>query len=734
MENQTLPLGVVSLFAGSGARYSWKGICGCDTQIYTSWDREHEIYWWTGLDGSRLLLKWNSMLGDMPELPGQYSQGMGGYAEARYPNAVVDYVDSDPDFIARYPYNVIGAFGHGWDDLQTQTDEFVTTAQSKSNAERQVIVSNELDFFLDFETAYGNSIPSKSVSFGNEWDLYCAALAEVSARVKRAVEKLRGIEALAALVSLDNPNFMSSHEIARNQAWINLGLYWEHNFGMSNPPSQLTQERIAWQKRLAGEIENYVENLALDAKQSFGSVLQISGQDPKFYVFNPLSWSRSDYCDILWTGSDLVHVVDLSTNLEMPSQIVTLNGSKFLRVFVENIPAVGYKVLEVRSGIGSSFPDAASVNGNVIENDFYKLDLADRGAMISLVDKQRGNREFVQSGEFINDLGPSSGALQLENAGPVTVTILATAPNPLNHTTRITLIRNLDRIEIQNDINQNFQDNFTWEYSFAINNPDIWHEEVGAVLNAKKVSQGGHYSDRVINTRYDWLTLNHFADVSDGSVGVTLSNADCYFMRVGNSTVDNLDTTLAKISVLAGGRVVNGTSGLPNQGGDSHFMQRFALQTHGNFDSPAAMRFALEHQNPLVTGQVTGGGQYPGDTYSFISLSNPDVLLWALKPHEDGIENGVVTRLWNLSSNTQSFELHLADGPIVGAHHLSHIETPVSTANIQNGALKENLSPHQMKTFAVSLTSLPAAPSPTPTPPPNPDNTGCVFLPFIKIP
>ena len=29
MENQTLPLGLASLWAGAGAEFSWRGICGC---------------------------------------------------------------------------------------------------------------------------------------------------------------------------------------------------------------------------------------------------------------------------------------------------------------------------------------------------------------------------------------------------------------------------------------------------------------------------------------------------------------------------------------------------------------------------------------------------------------------------------------------------------------------------------------------------------------------------------
>ena len=33
MENQTLPLGLASLFAGAGAEYSWRGVCGCASKM-----------------------------------------------------------------------------------------------------------------------------------------------------------------------------------------------------------------------------------------------------------------------------------------------------------------------------------------------------------------------------------------------------------------------------------------------------------------------------------------------------------------------------------------------------------------------------------------------------------------------------------------------------------------------------------------------------------------------------
>jgi alpha-mannosidase len=249
MENQTLPYGVGALWAGAGARYSWRGICDCATRIDAK-TREHDIYWWTGPDGSRILLKWYSLTNNNMDL--------GGYAEARNPTAAVNALDAKCD-AAGYPYTVGGAFGQGWDDLKTidTSLSFVAAATSMSNANRRVIVSNEQDFFEDFEASYGARLPSLGCTFGNEWELLCASMAEVSARVKRAVEKLRAAELMAALVSQHDPAFMSTYREACDQAWINLGMYWEHCW--SAGPGVNSAQRAAWQRRVATEIESFVD-------------------------------------------------------------------------------------------------------------------------------------------------------------------------------------------------------------------------------------------------------------------------------------------------------------------------------------------------------------------------------------------------------------------------------------------------------------------------------------------
>ncbi|MFN0119101.1 MAG: glycoside hydrolase [Blastocatellia bacterium] len=694
IENHTLPYGLGALWAGAGAKYTWRGLCNCryGTKIENWYERDHDMYWWTAMDGSRLLMKWNQVI------PGQF---IGSYFEGRFVNDAIEHISSDPAWPKHYPYNVSSLFGYGGDDPWTLDQHFVEVAKAKTNATRQVIVSNQEDFFRDFATSYGAQLPTVAASFGNEWDVYIASMAEVTARTKRAVEKLRTAEALATLVSLQQPAFMNARRAAAEQTWMDMGLYWEHDWTGDGGISR--DARAAFQRKLTGRIEDYVNTLQNDAATALGGLIKSPGGNQRFYAFNSLSWARTDIADLPYTGTDSINVVDVSTGQEAPSQIVTFNSQRYLRILARDIPAVGYKVFEIRPGAGNGFATAATASGNILENDRYRISVADRGAITSLIDKTNGSREFVReiNGRAINDLGPGGGVLEIENAGPVSVTLRATANGPLSHVTRVTLVRDKDRIDIKNQITQNFGgEKHTWGFGLNLNGPDVWHEEVGAVIRAKLTTQGGHYSPR--NARYDWQTLNHFADVSANGAGpgLTMSSPDLSFMQLGNSTPNQLDTTTPLISVLAGGQIDGALFGIPSQGGDTSFTQRFALRTRNSYSGADAMRFALEHQNPLIAAPVTGNGSaaYPDHSYSLVTISNPDVLLWALKPAEEGMDQGLIARVWNLAGGNAGYTLKLAR-PLSSAQAVTHIETNQGPANVVGGLLSANATTGQIQTF-----------------------------------
>jgi alpha-mannosidase len=361
-------------------------------------------------------------------------------------------------------------------------------------------------------------------------------------------------------------------------------------------------------------------------------------------------------------------------------------------------------VFEIRPGKGAEFPVAATFTGSYLENSVYKLKVEDRGAIASLVDKTQGNREFASQADgrhSLNDLGFDSGTLQIESAGPVSVTLKAQSSGPLKHTSRITLYRDSRRVEIRNDINENFDGTHTWNFAFNLKKPDVHHEEVGAVIRAKLLADGGHYSPTM--SRLEWLTLNHFVDMSgEYGAGITLSNSDCAFMKLGDSYIaeglSHLDTSTPQIQVLAGGQIDAPQAGIPKQGGESHFLQRFALQTHIGFSPSAAMKFSLEHQNPPVAGWMRGGKAYPETSYSLLTVSNSEVLLWALKPAEDGPEKGIITRVWNLSGSEKSYSVSLATG-IAGARRATHIETDIEEVPVTQGRISTAIAASQLQTL-----------------------------------
>lgn len=701
MENQTMPYGLPSLWAGSGAKYSWKGVCNCATQVSQLQNRDREIYYCGGRDGSKVLMKWNSQFNG--------NQSYGGYAEASDPLASIAFAETDANFQSRYPFSVIGAFGKGHDGLQYMSDEFVTVAQQNSNPNRRIIVSNQEDFFRDFEKNHASGIETHAAAYGNEWDVLTASLAEVSARVKRSTEKLRAAEAMATLVSLNQPSFMTPRIAARDKAMLNLGLYFEHDWTADGPIPRTT--RANWNRQVEAEVTAYVENLHEDARRELAKQVSREGQFQRFYVFNPLSWARTDFADVPFRGNYKVRVIDVTTGQEVPSQILRSGNQQTLRILASNIPSVGYKVYEIREGTPTPFLGAPIGSVSTVENTFYRVTLAGDGAITSLIDKVRG-RQLVRSigGRVINDLGGNrTGTVVIENAGPVSITLRATSTSPIAHTTRVTIYRDIDRVDVRNEINANFGDVKTWVYSFDINSPDMWHEEIGAVIRGKLLANGGHYSAR--NARYDWLTANHFADLTDGatgSFGVTLSNWDTQFLRLGSSSISTLDTATPQLNMLAGGQVDGSSLGIPDQGGDRYFLQRFALWTHGEFDQAASMRLSLEHQNPLVATMIDGVGTqtrpYPASSFSFVNISDSNVLLWALKPAEDGINRGIVARVWNQSNTPLSYTLGLSQ-PITSAERLTHIETTITPATIASGQLNAPINQQQIQTHLFKLSS-----------------------------
>ena len=709
MEDQVLPLGLSSLWAGSGARYSWRGVCACASKVTGLEYRANDIYWYKGLDDQKVLMKWYSVNHSMITNRKEYRYNLGNYLEAsNQKNAVIDCKDLMNDR-KRYPYDISAAFGKGGDDFITLTNNFPNVAKAFSDSNYQVLVSNEVDFFRDFEKHYGDKLPTETVSYGTtEWGNSVASLAQVSANVKRSIEKLRTAEALYTLVALKDKNFAIELKDKREKAWISCGLYFEHNWTADGKITR--KQRADYQRKMANQFIDYVDKLYDISLSRLGELVSKPDQTKKsFFAFNPLSWSRSDYSDYLYSGSESIAVIDKKTSKEVPFQFVTKKDKKYLRIWAEDIPSVGYKVFEINRNDNTPKSElAATIIDGVIENKYYKIKFTAQGVITSLIDKINNNHECIQplNKLYANDLGSgdkvsalNDSPLKVENAGPVSVTLVAESYNPVKHISKITLFKNSDRIELENYINQNLGEKpTTYSFSFNVTNPDIWHEEAGAILNAKPISQGGHYADSIC--RLDWIAMNHFADMSGNGQGMLLSNCDAYFMKPGNSTVTTLDYTTPQINVLAAGQI-DKWLGIENQDGDSYFENFFALKPHlGGYDAISSMKFALEHQNELIAGKITGIDAKYGTEFSLLSVSAPNILLLSVKPAEEGIDSGIITRFWNMNDSKSKADVKFNQN-IDRAWETTHIEVDLQKIEPKKQSMPMNFNQHQIKTFRI---------------------------------
>ena len=707
MEDQVLPLGLSSLWAGSGVKYSWRGVCACVTNVKGLDNRPHEIYWYKGLDDQRVMMKWYSVNPEFIKKPTVFRYNLGKYLEAdNIPNAILDCQELLSDK-GRYPYHIAGAFGKGGDALLTLTEDFPRIAREASSDEYQVIVSNEVDFFRDMERHYGRQLPSESLSYGTtEWGTAVASMAELSAAVKRSVEKLRTAELMQTLVARHDSTFVHDLDEVRRQAWFACGLYYEHDW-TADSPDVTRKQRAEWQRKIAAQLFAYVDTLYDRSYHALGHLIAATDQErgdggTTIFVLNPLGWTRTDYCDYACEEIADLRVVDLQTGQETPCQWVKKDGNKYLRLLARDIPSMGFKTfrIEPKKMISAHIPFI--YKGDTLENNAYRLTLNRQGAITSLIDKRNGNRECIREidGLTANDLGRrkhtkgiKGNNVRVEDVGPVSATLVAESYFPLKHTTRVTLFNDIDRIEVENSIDENFGNQIqTYAYSFNIDQPRIRTEEAGAILDVRQASQGGHYADSIC--RLDWVALNHFADISGKEGGVTLSNRDAYFMKTGHSTIDSLDVATPQVQVMVGGKVISWL-GIDYQDGDTHFANHFALRPYnGSYDAASSMRFSLEHLNPLVAGRACGDGKGYGSQYSLLGVSSPDVLTWAVKPAEEGINKGIIVRLWNMSDHDQPCRLQTG-WPLKRITKTTHVETDMK--RVKGKQLR--LGHHRLETF-----------------------------------
>lgn len=701
MENATIPYGLSGIWAGSGAQYVWHGICGCVTDTpYAA--HTTPLFRWRAPDNRELLVKWYPFSGN--------SASLGGYAEARSNlslkalGKIALRTDLAPSSVP-----LIGVFGIGWDDVisQTQTPydlakQWVAQVPPSPN---RLIVSNGIDYF-DALQPYTSQLPVLSGGWGLDWELCAAALAQPTAAARNSVERLRTVEMLAALAAPYAPGLWASLQPKLEGGLIDHMRYFEHTWGTVNgiPLQSVIDHKREWASTLATANDE-----AETATKAVLAPLFATPNQQRFAVLNPLGFTRTDIADLPLapTAASSQVVTDVATGNEVPAQVITSGGKQYLRILARDVPSLGYRVYSRRAGTSTIYtrPAATGTTGltsATLESDDYRVRVDGSGSIASLIDKTRGRQ---LAGQGLNVLaGGQVTQAKLSNVGPVSATLNLTLTGTPARQVALTLFRDVNRLEIDDRIvNFDVPTSGAYHYRFAFNlpNADIRFEELGAIAKPGLTSDGGNF---LPGSRTQYMALNHFVSLIDGSYAATLSNEDSFAMRIGDSGVSTFDLPSSVINVFAVGNPytpgINPTT-IKKQAGDQNFRHRFAIFAQpGAYSAAEAMRGSLAHQNPLYVLPLTPNstGPWTAPTASFLSISSPNVVVSAFKPAEEE-GRGLVVRLWELNGAATNVPIDVSSLNPTDAYRTTLIENDLVGTAIDSGAIRGWVGANMMRTY-----------------------------------
>lgn len=439
-------------------------------------------------------------------------------------------------------------------------------------------------------------------------------------------------------------------------------------------------------------------------------------------VFNPLSFGRRQPVEtnvVFSTTPASIKVFDGAT--EIPSQILSINGTTARIVFMlDNIPAMGYKVVSVVPNTGNyTGSTGLSIGSNVITSDLFQVTInGTTGNISSIVDKANGNKQVFAGGEgnvlqILEDT-PSNWDAWNVDYDDMTAAPLAT----LNTTSGISIVEN-GPVKCTYRVNKSYGGSTFSQYITlypTINRIDIrmtadWHEThkmlkvafpfnvSGATSANYEVAYGtqnrSNQRDTSFNKARFEVSAHKWADLSNGGYGVSLLN-NC---KYGYDTYLNT----MRLSLLRSPNMPTWSSissGAVADMGAHEFT--YSLYPHsGDWKTANTVYKGYELNYPMIAHQTTSHPGTLGSSYSFMSVSQPNVILSVVKKAED--TSDFIIRAYETQGIGGTNATITVPGTISSISETNLLEENTGTPSYSGNAFSTTFGPYDIKTFKVNF-------------------------------
>lgn len=737
--------GVKYFFAGLPTYFEWGR-----RDVHTFWDESAilrhgrpDAFRWIGPDGQSVLV--------------YYQGSYGFFGDVTGPKTIQDVTDRLPGELEKMqdegtPFSVMRYIHNGVDNFppSISISRIVREWNSRWAYPRLLVGTNSM-FFEELEKQCDQVRSFRGELPDTDYVVGAISTARETAVNRLAHSQWHAAEKLATVAAITSDMPYPAETIRKG--YNDMLLYDEHTWGKSYPAGRVQDwawnEKSHYAYRAAAQAESVTDD-------SIRSIVgRISRDEPghRVVVFNPLSFNRTDVARVSrFKATEPFDLIDEQTGHKIPHQILTLGGPQApvpyaayrhargafapneLRdlVFIaEDVPAMGYRTYQlVPPTDNDSPPHSNQVGPGTLENRFFRIAVApESGGIRTIFDKQL-QRELVDSSaphavnQFVMRSVPtgetegSAGATinkGQDGAVCASLVIRAHGPGCPQITQEVTIYDRIKRIDFSNRILKDstpLQEVY-FAFPFKIDRPDFRFEGSNSVIEPLR--------DQFPGSNTNYYTVQHWADVSDGEVGITLSCVESHLLEFGalwpcyvsqaHHGVDPADygAPFVKPEQISKGHMYAfvmdsnfRTNFQPVQQGDILF--RYSVTAHtGDWREGQCTQFGWSVGNPLIAEDVQGRqeGPLPTGSASFCLVDQPNVLLTGLKQAEDG--DGVILRLTETQGKEAIATVTLPHVTIKDAKRTNVVEEPRGKLPFTPHEIQVHLRPFGIATCRVDI-------------------------------
>ena len=658
-----------------------------------------------------------------------------------------------------------------------------------------VIMATPSEFFGYIEAKYGPRIPEESGDITSAWTDDPGIYPQATGMKRQAANDVLSAEKFATIgemIGSDRPYPQDAIE----KTYKDLLIYTDHTYGLAtwgweygplleslghlySPAWDTYKESWEEKKEFAYEAGRLAGGMLGDAAEALAAEVPSDGRS--IVVFNPLSWARTDVVQILHRGLKMevnsaafpmastaqrasgrvnipdsvaknrYEIIDDSTGEHVPYQALTGDRGGDVRYdtiafIAKDVPALGYKTYRVVPiTTAPVFPESSvKLRGNVIENEFYRVEVdPNTGGVASILDKQldrelvdqngadrvnqylyyslTGDHEAIYQDRQTNvHLGriwtkqyntaiytPLAAHIEPGQDGPAMKSLrveihMDNSPAATDLTQEVILYPGIKRIDFINRLHKAptlTKEEVYYAFPFDVKNFEIHCELPGAVFRP--------YTDQLSGSFTGFSGIQNWADASNSDYGVTVATREVPAIEFAEIRTNEWNTEYKPTRSAFYFYVMNNkenTNGAQWQGSEwwrMGFLElHFAVTSHARgWQEGNSTEFGWAHNTPLIARYLAGPqpGKLPAKHDSFCEGLPKNVILQSLKKAEDG--QGYVARFYETEGRAAEVTWSGLPLKVRQAQKTDLVERPSGNVKLEGDKVTFSIGPWQLVTI-----------------------------------